>query len=70
LERSDLSSSKERVPNLTDCLSKTERLTMAEKCLDNALDLKLKGNEHFKSHEFKEAIDLYTAAIEACPSHR
>jgi hypothetical protein len=43
---------------------------MAEKSLDNALDLKLKGNEQFKNHTFKEAIDLYTAAIEACPSHR
>ncbi len=43
---------------------------MAEKSLDTALDLKLKGNEHFKKNEFKEAIGLYTHAIEACPPHR
>jgi hypothetical protein len=43
---------------------------MAEKSLETALDLKLKGNEHFKKNEFKEAIGLYTHAIEACPPHR
>jgi hypothetical protein len=43
---------------------------MGDKSLDAALDLKLKGNDHFKKSEFKEAIDLYAAAIDACPPHR
>ncbi len=43
---------------------------MGDKSLDTALDLKLKGNDHFKKSEFKEAIDLYAAAIDACPPHR
>ena len=43
---------------------------MAEKDLDNALAVKLKGNEKFKSNEFDEAKKLYTEAISICPSHR
>lgn len=43
---------------------------MAEKDLDNALAVKLKGNEKFKSNEFEEAKKLYTEAISLCPPHR
>ena len=43
---------------------------MAEKDLDNALAVKLKGNEKFKSNQFAEAKTLYTEAISLCPPHR
>ena len=43
---------------------------MAEKDLDNALAVKLKGNEKFKSNQFDEAKKLYTEAISLCPPHR
>ena len=59
-----------RKETLHESLADIVHTTMGEKSLDTALELKLKGNDHFKSHEFREAIDLYTAAIEACPSHR
>ena len=38
--------------------------------LDRALDVKLKGNEKFKSNEFDEAKKLYTEAIGICPTQR
>jgi len=43
---------------------------MAEKNLDTALDYKLKGNELYKSNNFEGAIELYTKALDNCPSHR
>ncbi|GFW72750.1 tetratricopeptide repeat protein 1 [Trichonephila clavipes] len=34
---------------------------------DEAISLKNKGNEHFKKAEYKEAVNLYTQALNTCP---
>lgn len=34
---------------------------------DEAVSLKNKGNEHFKTAEYKEAVNLYTQALNTCP---
>jgi len=43
---------------------------MGDKSLDSALDIKLKGNEFYKKNEFSKAIELYTEAVQMCPTHR
>lgn len=43
---------------------------MADKTLEAALAIKVKGNELFKKNQFEEAIGLYSQAIETCPKHR
>lgn len=43
---------------------------MGEKSLEEALEIKLKGNELYKQNQFQEAIQLYTQAIDICPKHR
>jgi len=42
----------------------------ADKSLDVALDLKVKGNDLYKSNNFEGAIEFYSKALDNCPSHR
>ncbi|XP_046851684.1 tetratricopeptide repeat protein 1-like [Xenia sp. Carnegie-2017] len=39
----------------------------AEERMKEALELKKKGNDHFRRQEYTEAQDLYTKAIKYCP---